>query len=145
MASTQLDLVIRLAREREELAVRALADAQAQQANVEAQLQQILDYQRDYRAKARGEQGHALSASQLVEARRFLTEINSIVEAQQSHLQQMMEMVSRQQQAWAEAARYTRAVEKLAADRRSAEQASAEKRLQQHLDDLHGQRRYYPN
>jgi flagellar FliJ protein len=138
--SDQLDIVLRLAKERQEAAAQALGQAQAQLADVLSQMQQILDYQADYRAKARGEQSHSLAASQLVEARRFLTEINAIVNAQQSRVAQVEAAVNQRQQVWAEAARYTQAIEKLAAERRRTHAQAQEKRQQQQIDDLYGQR-----
>ncbi len=143
MASAQLELVLRLAQEAEQTAARALGEAQAQREDVEAQLRQILEYQEDYRAMARGEQGQGLTASQLAEARRFLTEINSLVEAQRGQRDQVDQLVLRQQQAWAEAARYTRAIDKLARDRAMAAQQAAEKRQQQQLDDFYGQQQFF--
>jgi flagellar export protein FliJ len=77
---------------------------------------------------------------QLVEARRFLTEINAIVNAQQSRVAQVEAAVNQRQQVWAEAARYTQAIEKLAAERRRTHAQAQEKRQQQQIDDLYGQR-----
>lgn len=143
MASTQLQLVLRLAREAEQTAARALGEAQAQRDNAEAQLRQILEYQEDYRAMARGEQGRGLTASQLAEARRFLGEIGSLVEAQRGQRDQADQWVMRQQQAWAEAARYAQAIDKLARDRAKAADQAAEKRQQQQLDDFYGQQQFF--
>lgn len=143
MAGKQLDLVARLARERESAAAQALGQAQAQLADIEAQQRQILAYQAEYQNMARGARGGALTARNLVDARKFLDEINAIVATQQDRVNAAEAQVVRQQQAWAEAARYTRAIEKLAAERAASAALAEDKRLQQQIDDFYGQQSFF--
>lgn len=143
MASPQLDLVARLAREQQDIAAQALAQAQNQLATAQAQQAQMLSYLADYQSMARGEQRGSLPARALVEARQFLDQINAIVNTQRQQVVAAEEQVARQQLAWADAARYTRAIEKLAADRAALEAQASDKKLQQQLDDFYGQQQYF--
>lgn len=143
MASKQLELVARLAREQQDAAAQSLAQAQAQLDAALAQQRQLLAYRDDYRAMARGGEGGTLRVRHLVEARRFLTEIDNIVASQRQQIEAAEQQVARQQLAWAEAARYTQAIEKLAADRARDAARAADRRQQQQLDDFYGQQKFF--
>ncbi|MEE4203335.1 MAG: flagellar FliJ family protein [Halieaceae bacterium] len=143
MASKQLELVARLAREQQDLAAQGLAHAQQQLDAALAQQRQILAYRDDYRAMARGGEGGSIEVRQLVEARRFLGEIDTIVASQQQQVEAAQQRVAQQQLLWADAARYTQSIEQLAKDRARDLAQAADKRLQQQLDDFYGQQRFF--
>jgi flagellar export protein FliJ len=143
MASKQLELVARLAREQQDLAAQGLAHAQQQLDAALAQQRQIIAYRDDYRTMARGGQGGRVQARHLIEARRFLGEIDNIVESQQQQVDAAEQRVAQQQLLWADAARYAQAIEKLAADRAREALQAADKRLQQQLDDFYGQQQFF--
>ena len=69
-----------------------------------------------------------------------MTQLDAAINQQRAIASAREQDVQRQQALWQEAARYTRAVTTLVAQRQQAAAAADEKRLQQLIDDLYSQR-----
>jgi len=139
VSTRQLDMVIRLAQERRDEAAQRLADGQARVRDAGTQLEQLIGYQRQYIDQSGESASAGLSVQSLMDARKFIAELDSLIQAQRNTVTGREREVAVLMDAWTEATRYLRAVEKLAEVRRTEQNQRQIKREQQQMDDLYAQ------
>lgn len=139
MAADQLDIVIRMARERRDEAAQRLADAQSLVQGAVEQLQQLRDYQGQYIQQSETTASRGVSVQALADARKFIGELDSLILAQQSAVTARERDAEAMSQHWSEAMGYLQAVEKLKAIRDAEATRKAIKREQRLMDDAYAQ------
>ena len=143
MASSQLDNVIRMAKERRDEAAQRLADGQAGVRSAQQQVEQLVQYQQMYLEQNRAESMQGMSVHSLAQARQFIGELSHLIDAQQNLVVSKEREAEALAEAWREASQYQQAVEKLAQIRKTEAAVAREKREQQQLDDLFSQQLGY--
>ena len=142
MAFRQLQLVIKLSRERRDTAAQVLANAQANLDSALGQLAQLQQYQEDYERQALSAAGSGISAQKLLTARQFVGQLDSVIATQRNTVGTREDDVERCRRNWLEITRYTSAVEKLLALKLKEQQVSLNKREQQLIEDIYNQRHF---
>ena len=142
MAYRQLQLVIKLSRERRDTAAQVLANAQANLDSALGQLAQLQQYQEDYERQALSAAGSGISAQKLLTARQFVGQLDSVIATQRNTVGTREDDVERCRRNWLEITRYTSAVEKLLTLKLKEQQVSLNKREQQLIEDIYNQRHF---
>lgn len=137
MQVAQLNLVIRLAGEQRDEAAQRLAAGREQWQGASQQLEQLQHYQRQYVGQVQRESQQGIAVQTLMESRRFIAELESLIATQQQTLAQQDANLQVLTEQWVAASQYLNAVERLKDSRLSEERQSAERREQQLVDDLY--------
>lgn len=135
LRSKRLGVVLTLAEREEEKAATRLQQARAMLADERAQLAELEGYHEDYRAII-ASQRQSISVQSLITYRHFLGELSRSVDAQQLKITQTDLQCQRLLQVWQQALHRKKSIEDLIARLRVEEDAVAEKRLQQVMDEL---------
>lgn len=139
MSNRQLKMVIRLAEEQRDQAAQRLAEGQSRLQAAESQLQQLRDYQQQYISSSDSEALAGVSIQSLMDARRFIGELDSVITAQMRVVADREHEVAQLSENWIETMRYLQGIERLAELRAADEQLRLTKREQQLMDDLYAQ------
>ena len=139
MATKQLGLVLRLAREQRDAAAARLAEAQQRLSGASEQLEQLINYQRQYAQQSDQTATRGVSVQALADARRFIAELDNVISAQRDRVASHEREVSGFADSWADATRYMQSIEQLIALRQAEEQQRQTKKEQQQADDLYAQ------
>jgi flagellar export protein FliJ len=128
-----LTVVIRLARETERATVERLRAVRERCAVAEEQLRAVEDYLAEYLARAAA--GGVRHARDVLEERRFLAQLQASVIAQRRVADESGRQLEGAQRHWLAARRKREALEALAAERARGAARTAERKVQQQLDD----------
>ncbi len=143
MSRDQLELVQGLAERQEKEAGERLSKAQMQVDSAQRQLAQVNDYRRDYYRLATGAKGDLLDTNQLQTARHFLSQLDSIVDRQQTTLAQSELFLEQQRISWIETRRRLNAIKNLRKSRSEARKRLDEKLEQRRLDELYANQQFF--
>lgn len=136
MSSNQLDIVIRMARERRDEAAQRLAEVQGLVQSAQTQLEQLQSYQQQYMTQSAATAAQGTSVQALADARKFIGELDNLIHAQQQTVDARERDIEAVAESWSEATRYLQAVEKLKALRDAEADQRSIKREQQLVDDV---------
>lgn len=139
MAVSQLQRVVQIAEERRDEAAQRVAEAQQRLQEAVDQLDQLSGYQQQYIDQSAQEATRGVSAQALAESRRFVGELNGVIESQRGVVAQREREVAGMTESLVEATRYLKAVEQLIAMRKAEAEQRQVKKEQQLMDDLYGQ------
>ena len=143
MPRDQLELVQTLAERHEKEVGERLFTAQSQVDTAQGQLNQVMDYRRDYHRLATGAGGDLIDTTQLQTARHFLSQLDTIVERQRKTVQQTELVLQQQRLAWIEAKRRVNAITSLRTSRAKDRLIQEQKVTQRIVDDLYALQTFY--
>ena len=132
--SQRLQVVLQLAQRSEDSSAEALRDAQNQQLQAQAQLDQIRHYKSEYiqevDAKTLG-----LTAQAMINDRQFIGQLTQLEKQQQIKLQQMQQLHDNARHNWQVCRNRRRNLEQLIHKSTQEENREADKQLQKLLDE----------
>jgi flagellar FliJ protein len=131
-SAASLQVALQAARERAELAERALSAAAAAEREAAGKLEVLSRYRDEYLSKMHGT--GASSIAMLLNARAFVAKLDRAVEAQHGERERLARLLAAAQDAWREARRRMKSVEILL-DRRAAEEDKRAAKREQKLSD----------
>lgn len=136
--STRMQLILQLAERDEQVAVDALQQNRQQLNDVEEQLIQIRDYQREYLQRVNGKVS-GLSAREMITDRQLIQQLSVAEDAQLLKFGQSKKYVDMAMQYWQKLHQRRKNIEELIGKMRHTENQLEEKILQKELDELTSQ------
>lgn len=136
--STRMQLILQLAERDEQVAVDALQQNRQQLNDVEEQLIQIRDYQREYLQRVNGKIS-GLSAREMITDRQLIQQLSVAEDAQLLKFGQSKKYVDMAMQYWQKLHQRRKNIEELIGKMRHTENQLEEKILQKELDELTSQ------
>lgn len=136
--STRMQLILQLAERDEQVAVDALQQNRQQLNDVEEQLIQIRDYQREYLQRVNGKIS-GLSAREMITDRQLIQQLSVAEDAQLLKFGQSEKYVDMAMQYWQKLHQRRKNIEELIGKMRHTENQLEEKILQKELDELTSQ------
>jgi flagellar FliJ protein len=142
MADSKYALLLRLSEEKLEAAAERMRQAQAQQNNAQAKLQQLNDFLLEYQARLKTGGVHGMAIDQWRDFQHFLMRLRDAVQTQQGELERCIQRFMLEKQSWQNERKQLKAYEKLMErERERAERAEA--RRAQKLTDEFATRRFW--
>jgi flagellar FliJ protein len=136
--STRMQLILQLAERDEQVAVDALHENRQKLGDVEEQLIQIRDYQREYLLRVNGKVS-GLSAREMISDRQLIHQLSVAEDAQLIKFIQSKKYVDMAMKYWQKLHQRRKNIEELIGKMRNSENQLEEKMLQKELDELASQ------
>lgn len=136
--SRRLDMVLRLAEDRERDAAAALARSRGQAAAEEQRLEMLLGYRGEYQERFQVSGAGGMDIRRLQEYRAFLERIDHAVEHQRQALATAQQHLDLERQRWLDETRRAQSLGKVQERQRDAERRSADAREQRETDERAG-------
>ncbi len=133
--SERMKPIIKIAEERENVAIKRLQDTLTRQRERQARLEELLAYKEEYQEKFSSAEGHALSAFQFNDYIAFLARLDVIVAEQRRLLAASEEEVARERHAWMKLREKTQSLEKAGERFLNEERAIQDKKEQKDADE----------
>lgn len=133
--SKRLGVVLDLARRKQEQADRYLSDSRLRVQQAETQIQQLQAYLLEYQTQFNAQGRNGMSPTEVRTHQAFIARLQQALQQQHETLhlaQQQLQQVTRY---WQETYAHTQGIEKLTDKVRMQEQAAADKRDQQEVDE----------
>ncbi len=133
--SERMKPIIKIAEERENVAIKRLQDALNKQRERQARLDELLAYKEEYQGKFSSTGGHARSAFQFNDYIAFLARLDVILAEQRRLLAASEEEVERERHAWMKLREKTQSLEKAGERFLTEERAIQDKKEQKDADE----------
>lgn len=134
LASKRLQPIVELAEQQESKAAQKMGQSQSVLCNYEKQLESLITMRGDY-AKEFQRSGVQLSASRMLEFRRFMDKLDMAISQQHRTIQSARQTVLQHKHQWQKQHVRTVSLQKITDKRREQEQKQADKREQQQMDE----------
>ncbi|MGR9053896.1 MAG: flagellar export protein FliJ [Gammaproteobacteria bacterium] len=140
--SDRLKTIVEFNADQEKKALEAYGAIQQEQLQMQRQLQQLLDYRRQYREKFDTRCESGARVTQVLEFKSFLTKLDQAIAGQEQMLDQVEAELNRLRSHWLGLHNKTKSLEKICDNAKVEEKRERDKRDQAELDDrLVGSRR----
>lgn len=133
--SERIKPVLGVAEREEKQASDVLLRAQSNTAQAQSKLKELLDYRHEYQLQTRSANG-LLDLRQLQDSRAFLAKLNSVIDIQESIVNQCEGQLESARAKWMVKRQKTHSLDRLAGEYRNQEHRAAQVREQKHSDEL---------
>lgn len=135
LRSQRLQVVLQLEEQKEQKALEKMAEAQKAVESQRQQIQNLEEYQQEYRNQIRRDQQGVVSVSRLQGWQAFIAQLDHVISQQQVVLKQAEEALNVARQAWQKAWESRRGMEKYIETCRLQEQREMDAREQKIADE----------
>ena len=135
LRSKRLEVVLALEQRREQEALEIMVKAQEQCQSMQQRLDDLNQYQEDYRAQMRQSQHGVVAVSRLQGWQAFISQLDQVVAQQQSQVAQVNVKLDECRRNWQQAYERRRGMEKYIASCRDQEQRERDSREQKDQDE----------
>lgn len=135
LRSKRLEVVLTLEQRREQEALALMAKTQERCQTMQQRLDDLNQYQQDYRAQMRESQQGVVAVSRLQVWQAFIAQLEQVIEQQQQQVTQVNATLEERRKNWRQAYERQRGMEKFIASCREQEQRESDSREQKIQDE----------